>query len=120
MHKNTALRAGLRDRNGICQAVRDAFIDAGPAGTPGPRRAPPSWEDRRELAVVRTGHPGLAPYLRAARDQLTSTGPSLRPERAPGTCGTSAPGPLLYPDAKISVVAATLGTLRQPATFVND
>ena len=45
---------------------------------PGARRAPPPLEDRRELAVGRDDHAGLAAYLRAAGYQLTTTDPSLR------------------------------------------
>src|SRR5262249_6720509 len=83
---------------------------------PGARRTPPPLEDRRELAVVRGAHPGLAADLRAARHQLTSTDSPLRAEEAPGPVDPPAPGPpagpLSYPDTIIFAVTAILGTLR--------
>ena len=45
------------------------------------------WKIRRELAMGRGDHPGLAADQRTAGHRLTSTNPSLRPVGTSGACG---------------------------------
>ena len=76
---------------------------------PGPRRTPQTLEDRRELAMGRGDHPGLAADHRPPRPRLTCANLSLRPvETHPGPVeprGTGPPaGTPSYPHSKIPAI----------------
>ena len=92
---------------------------------PGPRRTPQTLEDRRELAMGRGDHPGLATDHRPLRPRLTCANLSLRPvETHPGPVeprGTGRqPEDCHARTVKSDHLRGQGNRQRQPATPVND